>query len=87
MRVGVAGKFPTARFERLHDRLYPFDFRRAVGSVALGAIAEDTVKTRQTEDPARAAEGKVGLANVAATVVELLGLKPMDCWEPSLIEG
>ena len=33
------------------------------------------------------AEGKVGLANVAATVVELLGLKPMDCWEPSLIEG
>ena len=30
-------------------------------------------------------EGKIGLANVAATVAELLGLEPLPCWEESLI--
>ena len=31
-------------------------------------------------------EGAYGLANVAPTVVELLGLKPYDCWEPSMLK-
>ena len=31
-------------------------------------------------------EGDYGLANVAPTVVELLGLKPYDCWEKSMLK-
>ncbi len=31
-------------------------------------------------------EGEYGLANVAPTVVELLGLKPYDCWEKSMLK-
>ena len=31
-------------------------------------------------------EGKFGLANVAPTVAELLGLKPYDCWEESMLK-
>ncbi len=31
-------------------------------------------------------EGAYGLANVAPTVVELLGLKPYDCWEKSMLK-
>jgi 2,3-bisphosphoglycerate-independent phosphoglycerate mutase len=31
-------------------------------------------------------EGAFGLANVAPTVVELLGLKPYDCWEKSMLK-
>ena len=34
---------------------------------------------------ALAPEGEIGLANVAATVAELLGLQPESCWKPSLI--
>ena len=30
-------------------------------------------------------EGEIGLANVAATVAELLGFEPEKCWKPSLI--
>ena len=29
-------------------------------------------------------DGSFGLANVAPTVAELLGLKPYDCWEESI---
>ena len=32
------------------------------------------------------AEGDYGLANVAPTVVQLLGLKPYDCWEKSMLK-
>ena len=31
-------------------------------------------------------ESPFGLANVAPTVVELLGLKPYDCWEKSMLK-
>ena len=31
-------------------------------------------------------EGNFGLANVAPTVAGLLGLKPYDCWEPSMLK-
>ena len=31
-------------------------------------------------------ESEFGLANVAPTVVELLGLKPYDCWEKSMLK-
>ncbi len=31
-------------------------------------------------------EGHFGLANVAPTIVELLGLKPYDCWEESMLK-
>lgn len=31
-------------------------------------------------------EGHFGLANVAPTVAELLGLKPYDCWEESMLK-
>ena len=32
------------------------------------------------------AEGNIGLANVAATVVELMGYQSPDCWEHSVIK-
>ena len=31
-------------------------------------------------------EGAFGLANVAPTVAQLLGLKPYDCWEQSMLK-
>ena len=31
-------------------------------------------------------QGKFGLANVAPTVAELLGIKPYDCWEESMLK-
>ena len=30
--------------------------------------------------------GNFGLANVAATIVELLGLKPLEVWEESILK-
>jgi len=36
-------------------------------------------------DPAKTDAGAPGLANVAATVLELLGFEPPDCFEPSVL--
>ena len=79
------------------DEMYEYNKKK--GAVALNEDGTPKAKTSHTLNPVpciiydntgrndyECVEGQYGLANVAATVVTLLGYEPKDMWEKSMIK-